>query len=46
MGVLVAPWTVNNPADWDQVIALGVDSIITDDPEALLTHLRGRGLHD
>lgn len=43
-GLRVIPWTVNRPADWDRMIALGVDGIITDDPEALLGHLRKRGL--
>lgn len=44
-GLQVVPWTANNPADWDRLIDAGVDAIITDDPAALLEHLRQRGLH-
>lgn len=35
MGVRVAPWTVNDPAEWKRLIEMGVHSIITDDPGAL-----------
>jgi glycerophosphoryl diester phosphodiesterase len=38
-GLKVVPWTANTPADWDRLIAAGVDGIITDDPAALLAHL-------
>jgi glycerophosphoryl diester phosphodiesterase len=38
-GLLVVPWTVNTEVDWLHVIELGVDGIITDDPEALLKFL-------
>jgi glycerophosphoryl diester phosphodiesterase len=40
-GLRVIPWTANTPGDWARLIAAGVDSIITDDPEALLGYLRG-----
>ena len=44
-GVKVIPWTANTPAAWKRLIALGVDGIITDDPEALLKHLgRAQGM--
>ena len=36
----VVPWTANEAADWDRLIAAGVDAIITDDPAALIAHLR------
>jgi glycerophosphoryl diester phosphodiesterase len=36
----VVPWTANEPADWDRLIAAGVDAIITDDPAGLIAHLR------
>jgi glycerophosphoryl diester phosphodiesterase len=39
-GFKVVPWTANTPADWDRLIAAGVDAIITDDPAALIAHLR------
>ena len=44
-GYQVIPWTVNDPKDWDKLIALNVDAIISDDPGALLEHLRAKGLH-
>lgn len=43
-GLKVVPWTVNAPRDWDAMIAAGVDGIITDDPAALIAHLKARGL--
>jgi glycerophosphoryl diester phosphodiesterase len=39
-GLKVIPWTVNEPADWQRLIGLGVDGIITDDPAALLNTLK------
>jgi glycerophosphoryl diester phosphodiesterase len=39
-GLQVIPWTANTPADWDRLIAAGVDAIITDDPAALIAHLK------
>ena len=44
-GLQVVPWTADSSADWDRLIDAGVDGIITDDPAALLAHLRERGLH-
>ena len=38
-GVEVVPWTSNKPEEWDQLIASGVDAIISDDPAALIAHL-------
>ncbi len=32
-GLLVVPWTVNDPAAMDRLIELGVDGIITDRPD-------------
>jgi glycerophosphoryl diester phosphodiesterase len=43
-GLDVVPWTANEPADWDRLIKAGVDGIITDDPAALVEHLKGLGL--
>jgi glycerophosphoryl diester phosphodiesterase len=39
-GFPVVPWTANAPADWDRLVAAGVDAIITDDPGALVAHLK------
>lgn len=43
-GLQVVPWTANTPADWDKLIDAGVDAIISDDPAALIAHLKQRGL--
>lgn len=42
-GLQVVPWTANSVEDWDRLIAAGVDAIITDDPAALIAHLKARG---
>lgn len=44
MNVRVIPWTANTPKDWDRLIELKVDGIISDDPEALIEHLKAKGL--
>jgi glycerophosphoryl diester phosphodiesterase len=41
-GLSVIPWTVNRPRAWERLVRAGVDGIITDDPEALVMHLRSR----
>lgn len=38
-GLGVIPWTANSKRQWARLIRLGVDGIITDDPEALLKYL-------
>lgn len=40
----VVPWTANTPRAWDKLIAAKVDAIITDDPAALVGHLKAKGL--
>ncbi|NNF55547.1 MAG: hypothetical protein HKN03_14025 [Acidimicrobiales bacterium] len=39
IGLEVIPWTVNDPAEMDELIAWGVDGIITDRPDLLLETL-------
>jgi glycerophosphoryl diester phosphodiesterase len=39
-GLQVVPWTPNTPELWDKLIAAKVDAIITDDPAALIAHLK------
>jgi glycerophosphoryl diester phosphodiesterase len=39
-GLQVIPWTADTPAQWDALIAAGVDAIITDDPAALIAYLK------
>ncbi len=43
-GYKVVPWTPNEPAEWDRLIAARVEAIITDDPAALIAHLKAKGL--
>jgi glycerophosphoryl diester phosphodiesterase len=43
-GLVVVPWTANEPAVWDALIAAEVDAIISDDPAALIAYLKGKGL--
>lgn len=43
-GLQVVPWTPNTVEDWDRMIEAKVDAIITDDPAALIAHLKQRGL--
>ncbi|WP_321473825.1 glycerophosphodiester phosphodiesterase [uncultured Paludibaculum sp.] len=43
-GLQVVPWTANKPEIWDTLIAAGVDAIITDNPAALIEHLKAKGL--
>jgi glycerophosphoryl diester phosphodiesterase len=40
--VRVAVWTVNDDADVDRAAAMGVDAIITDDPERTRARLATR----
>jgi glycerophosphoryl diester phosphodiesterase len=44
LGMKVIPWTANDVSVWDDLIAAGVDAIITDDPAALIAHLKQKKL--
>jgi glycerophosphoryl diester phosphodiesterase len=44
LALLVVPWTVNEPADMERILAMGVDGMITDRPDLLLALLRDQGL--
>jgi glycerophosphoryl diester phosphodiesterase len=43
-GVKVVPWTVNEPAHWETLLAWGVDGITTDYPDRLGAFLQERGI--
>jgi glycerophosphoryl diester phosphodiesterase len=43
-GLIVAVWTVNEPAEMRQMIDLGADAIITDYPDRLRTVMAEKGL--
>jgi len=40
----VVPWTANTPEEWDWLIGIGVDGIVTDDPAGLIAYLKERGI--
>ncbi len=40
--VKVLPWTVNDQKDWDHLVDIGVDGIISDYPKELVEHLKAR----
>lgn len=42
VGLEVIPWTVNDPAEMDDLISQGVDGIITDRPDLLLEQINLR----
>lgn len=44
LGLAVIPWTVNDPKDMEQAIALGVDGLITDYPDRLRVVLEAKGI--
>jgi glycerophosphoryl diester phosphodiesterase len=43
LGLFVLPWTVNQPGDMRQLIAWGVDGLISDRPELALAIAGGQG---
>lgn len=43
-GLQVVPWTANARAEWDALVAAGVDAIISDDPAALIEYLKEKKL--
>jgi glycerophosphoryl diester phosphodiesterase len=43
LGLTVLTWTVNDPADIDRALDLGVDGVITDHPERARAALQRRG---
>ena len=44
LGLMVLPWTVNDPADMARLIDAGVDGLITDYPDRLRDVMRAKGL--
>jgi glycerophosphoryl diester phosphodiesterase len=43
-GLRVVPWTVNDPADMERLLAFNVDGVITDRPDVLRALLEKRGM--
>jgi glycerophosphoryl diester phosphodiesterase len=41
-GLQVVPWTANTEAEWEKLVAAGVDAIISDDPAELIAYLKRR----
>ncbi len=44
LGLVVVPWTVNEPAEMQRVLALGVDGMISDRPDLLRSVLEAHGI--
>ena len=44
LGLKVLPWTINDPADMERLIAWGVDGMITDRPDRLREVMAAKGL--
>jgi len=44
-GVKVVPWRANNQQEWDYLISIGVDGIISDDPKPLIQYLKSKNKH-
>ena len=44
LGLKVIPWTVNNPAEMERLLAWGVNGIITDYPDRLRAVMQARNL--
>lgn len=44
LGLVVVPWTVNDPKDMESVLALGVDGMISDRPDLLRSVLQSKGI--
>jgi glycerophosphoryl diester phosphodiesterase len=44
LGLKVIPWTVNDPADMEKLIDLGVDGLITDYPDRARPVIAAKGL--
>ena len=44
IGVKTVPWTANTIKEWERLVQLGVDGIITDDPAGLIDYLQQKGL--
>ena len=44
LGLTVVPWTVNEPAEMERILALGVDGMISDRPDLLREVLRAHGI--
>lgn len=40
IGARVIPWTANDKEEWQSLIAMGVDGIITDNPKELLDYIK------
>jgi glycerophosphoryl diester phosphodiesterase len=44
LGLTVVPWTVNETAEMERILAMGVDGIITDRPDRLRALLLAKGI--
>jgi glycerophosphoryl diester phosphodiesterase len=44
LGLLVVPWTVNEPRDMETAMSLGIDGLITDYPDRLRAVMQSKGM--
>ena len=44
LGLLVVPWTVNEPKDMETAMSLGIDGLITDYPDRLRAVMESKGM--
>lgn len=44
LGLTVVPWTVNNPADMNRLMDMGVDGLISDRPDLVREEMKRRGM--
>ncbi len=44
LGLTVVPWTINETADMERILAMGVDGIISDRPDRLRAVLQAKGI--
>ncbi|WP_419841283.1 glycerophosphodiester phosphodiesterase [Candidatus Poriferisodalis sp.] len=44
LGIAVHVWTIDDPAEMDRLVSLGVDGVMTDEPAILLEVLARRGI--
>jgi glycerophosphoryl diester phosphodiesterase len=44
LGLKVIPWTVNEVADAERLIEMGVDGVITDYPDRMIALAKRKGL--
>jgi glycerophosphoryl diester phosphodiesterase len=42
--LLIHVWTINNPNEMEELIDMGIDGIVTDEPDILMNVIKNRNL--